>query len=202
MNRQSLIGNLSVVLALAVLFLSGCATAPGPLPPLVVLDGGPPLPPGAFRGLVDTNDYQFPLRVGWTPAPTAGATNYTIGYGPAAGVYTNLTDYSTNLTALIWLADIRASYHFAVRAQYPVGTTAWSRELVWPLAITNHFPVGVTLQAAGNLNGPYTNVVHFTVLVRTNVTDRLFYRTLVDIAQTNANGAFTLDGSTLGATNQ
>ena len=101
----------------------------------------------------------YAVTIGWDESD--GASGYRLYYGTNSGVYGVTVDVGTNLTAkILGLIPGRTNY-FAVTAYRSTSESALSAELVYtvPAVITNTI---LTVDHAGKITGPWTNVVAVT----------------------------------------
>ena len=101
----------------------------------------------------------YAVTIGWDESD--GASGYRLYYGTNSGVYGVTVDVGTNLTAkILGLIPGRTNY-FAVTAYSSTSESALSAELVYtvPAVITNTI---LTVDHAGKITGPWTNVVAVT----------------------------------------
>jgi hypothetical protein len=102
----------------------------------------------------------YAVTIGWDESD--GASGYRLYYGTNSGVYGVTVDVGTNLTAkILGLIPGRTNY-FVVTAYSSYGIESIpSAELVYavPTVITNTI---LTVDHAGKITGPWTNVVAVT----------------------------------------
>lgn len=104
------------------------------------------------------------VRIGWDAS--IGASGYRLYYGTNSGVYRVSVDVGTNLTATIIGLTTGPTNYFIVTAYNAHGIESLpSEELAYSVPsgpITNTI---VTVDHAGDISGPWTNVVALTNVV-------------------------------------